>query len=143
MNKLSPTAQQALRAQAHSLSPVVMISEKGSSDTVLKEIDRSLKAHELIKIRVFSDDRDERTAMMETICTELSAVPIQRIGKVLVVYRKNADTPKATVKPSKPVASKSAKKVASTSSRRRTSPTAKSAKPRSKIAVNRRKSKDD
>ena len=88
--------QQALRARAHGLNPVVMISEKGLSETVLAEIDRSLKVHELIKIRVFGDDRETRTTLLATVCQELRAVAVQHIGKVLVIYRQNEEPEKET-----------------------------------------------
>jgi putative YhbY family RNA-binding protein len=91
MQKPSPTDRQALRARAHSLHPVVMISEKGLSDSVLKEIDRCLTAHELIKIRVFSGDRGERAALLDDICIKLGAASVQHIGKIFVVHRKNPD----------------------------------------------------
>jgi RNA-binding protein len=68
-----------------------MISANGLSDPVLKEIDRCLTAHELIKIRVFGDDRADREALLHDICTKLQAEPVQRIGKILVVHRKNPD----------------------------------------------------
>jgi putative YhbY family RNA-binding protein len=83
-----------LRSQAHNLSPVVIIGDKnGLTDEVLAEIDRSLKAHELIKIRAATDDRDARELWMEKICERLDAHAIQSIGKILVVYRKNPDVP--------------------------------------------------
>ncbi len=83
-----------LRAQAHNLSPVVIIGDKnGLTDEVLAEIDRSLKAHELIKIRAATDDRDARELWMEKICERLDAHAIQQIGKILVVYRENPDVP--------------------------------------------------
>jgi len=60
----------------------------------MKEIDTSLKAHELIKVRVFGDDREARIEIYETICEELDAAPIQHIGKLLVLYRPQKETPK-------------------------------------------------
>jgi hypothetical protein len=53
-----------------------------------------LNAHGLIKVRVFGDDRDARTAMYETICEQLGAAPIQHIGKLLVLYRPQKEEPK-------------------------------------------------
>jgi len=83
-----------LRAQAHPLTPVVIIGEKkGLTDEVLAEIDRSLRAHELIKIRAATDDRDARELWLEKICERLQAHAIQSIGKILVVYRENTDLP--------------------------------------------------
>jgi RNA-binding protein YhbY len=59
-----------------------------SPPRVLHEIDVALIAHELIKIRVFSNARDERAALLERICTELSAAPVQHLGKVLIIWRR-------------------------------------------------------
>ncbi|MCX9155174.1 YhbY family RNA-binding protein [Niveibacterium sp. 24ML] len=87
MKALTPAERRDLRARAHSLDPVVSIAEKGLAPTVLKEIDRSLTAHELIKIRVYGDDREARVAYMATICSELGCEQVQMIGKLLVVYR--------------------------------------------------------
>ncbi len=87
MLKLTPAERSALRAQAHPLNPVVIIGDAGLTPAVLKEIDVSLQSHELIKIRVFGDDREVRTGMYETICNALDAAPVQHIGKLLVIYR--------------------------------------------------------
>lgn len=87
MLPLSPAARRELRARAHPLHPVVAIAENGLTDAVLREIDVNLKAHELIKIRVFGDSREDRAAYLARICTELDALPVQQIGKLLIVYR--------------------------------------------------------
>lgn len=76
-----------LRARAHSLKPVVWISGNGATETVLREIDRSLQAHELIKIHAAVDGRAERESLMAHICGGLSAQAVQIIGKMLVVFR--------------------------------------------------------
>lgn len=89
MIPLSPKRRSELRAEAHKLSPVVIIGDKGLTDEVLGEIDRSLKAHELIKVRAATDERDARAAWIEAICERLQAHPVQQIGKVFVVYREN------------------------------------------------------
>jgi putative YhbY family RNA-binding protein len=85
--KVSPAQRAELRAQAHALKPVVLIGAEGLTDPVLAEIDVHLAAHQLIKIRVFGDERDERAAIYERICDELGAAPIQQIGKLLVVWK--------------------------------------------------------
>lgn len=87
MNPLNPTERRALRAAAHALHPVVMIGHAGLTPAVMHEIDVNLLAHELIKVRVLNDDREEREAWLESICTELGAAAVQHIGKLLVLYR--------------------------------------------------------
>ncbi|HJV80780.1 ribosome assembly RNA-binding protein YhbY [Noviherbaspirillum sp.] len=94
MLKLTPAERSALRSEAHALDPVVIIGDAGLTPAVLKEIDSSLNAHGLIKVRVFGDDRDARIEIYEKICAELGAAPIQHIGKLLVLYRPKKDAPK-------------------------------------------------
>lgn len=94
MLKLSPAERSALRAEAHGLSPVVLIGEAGLTPAVMKEINAGLNAHGLIKVRVFGDDRGQRIQFYESICAELDAAPIQHIGKLLVLYRPKPEAEK-------------------------------------------------
>lgn len=87
MLKLNSKQVSHLRALSHNLNPVVMIGNNGLTEQVLKEIDVSLAAHELIKIKVFGDDRELRKQMLEEICGKTGAVAIHHIGKQLVIYR--------------------------------------------------------
>ena len=75
------------RADAHHLSPVVLIGGDGLTSAVIKETDAALNAHGLIKVRVFSDERASREAMLATLTEQLGAAPIQHIGKLLVLWR--------------------------------------------------------
>ena len=85
--QLTPAQRKVHRAEAHHLDPVVLIGGDGLTAAVKKEADGALKAHGLIKIRVFSDDRTAREAMLQTLADELDAAPIQHIGKLLVLWR--------------------------------------------------------
>ncbi|QDQ27637.1 ribosome assembly RNA-binding protein YhbY [Chitinimonas arctica] len=80
-----------LRTQAHQLSPVVMIGNNGLTDAVMREIALNLDAHELIKVRVLGDDREQRSGWLADICTALNCSPVQQIGKLLVLYRPTQD----------------------------------------------------
>lgn len=91
MQELSPATRRELRARAHHLDPVVSIAGNGLTSNVLKEIDGALKAHELIKIRVYGDDREARATYLAEICSQLGCFPVQSIGKLLVVFRANPD----------------------------------------------------
>jgi putative YhbY family RNA-binding protein len=87
--------RKAHRAEAHHLSPVVMIGNDGLTPGVKKEVYAALNAHGLIKIRVLGDDRAQREAMYQSLADELGAAPIQHIGKLLVLWRPKAAKPKA------------------------------------------------
>ena len=85
--QLTPAQRKVHRAEAHHLDPIVMVGGDGLTPAVKKEADAALKAHGLIKIRVFSDDRLARDAMLQELADELDAAPIQHIGKLLVLWR--------------------------------------------------------
>lgn len=85
--ELTPSERREQRAQAHHLSPVVLIGNDGLTPAVKKEVDAALSAHGLIKIRVFSDDRNARDSIYHQLAAELHAAPVQHIGKLLVLWR--------------------------------------------------------
>lgn len=89
MPSLAITSQQrsALRAAAHRLRPVVLIGDQGLTDGVLKEIDRALSAHGLVKVRAGGQEREDREAMLQAICDTLSCAAVHHLGKILILYR--------------------------------------------------------
>lgn len=99
---LTPAQRKVHRAEAHHLNPVVLVGGDGLTPAVRKEIDAALKAHGLIKVRVFSDDRTARETMLQTLADELDAAPIQHIGKLLVLWRPIPEKPKAPDEDRKP-----------------------------------------
>jgi len=92
--QLTPAQRKDHRADAHHLDPVVMVGGDGLTAAVKKEVDGALNAHGLIKVRVFSDDRAAREVMFQTLADELSAAPIQHIGKLLVLWRPKVEKEK-------------------------------------------------
>ncbi|MDO4998536.1 MAG: ribosome assembly RNA-binding protein YhbY [Neisseria sp.] len=90
-DKLSTKQILELKARAHHLHPVVMVGQNGLTDAVIKETDAALTAHELIKVRVFGDEREERVAICGALCEAVDAQLVQHIGKLLVLYRKNLE----------------------------------------------------
>ena len=76
-----------LKARAHALAPVVQTGSSGVTDTVLAETDRALAAHELIKVKIGSDDRTARIAIGDEICARTGATAVHRVGKILILWR--------------------------------------------------------
>lgn len=88
---LIPKERQHLKARAHKLKPVVMVGSNGVTEAVNKEIDRALNDHELIKIRVTTEDRELRQKLFEAIRDAANAELVQKIGGIGVYYRKKKD----------------------------------------------------
>ncbi|MFZ2652534.1 MAG: YhbY family RNA-binding protein [Burkholderiaceae bacterium] len=85
--QITASQRKERRAQAHHIDPVVAIGSDGFTEAVRRELDLALTAHGLIKVRVFSDDRDLRNALFASLADDLNAAPIQHIGKLLVFWR--------------------------------------------------------
>jgi putative YhbY family RNA-binding protein len=121
-----------LRARAHALRPVVWIAGQGVSESILREIDRSLEAHELIKVHASVDGRKEREALLDEICEALSASPVQIIGKMLVVFRPGREEKPAAPAPARksPATARGARPAASARARPAKSRTRTAAPPR-------------
>ena len=84
---LTSAQRRALKARAHGLRPVVLLGAAGLTEMVMREIDRALAAHELVKIKVPGNDRDERTRIAAEVAESLSGAHVQSIGKMIVLFR--------------------------------------------------------
>lgn len=122
MNPLTPADRRALRARAHHLQPVVTIGQHGLTPAVLHEIDLALLKHELVKVRVFSDARDQREAMLVQVCADMDCASVQHLGKVLVLWRPNPDLEKPAPRPARPASKPGAKPGAKRPKAARTGP---------------------
>lgn len=78
-----------LKTKAQHLHPIVIIGNNGLTEQIHHEIDIGLVAHELIKVRVNAENRDDRKTMIDKIAQTASATIVQTIGHVLVLYRAN------------------------------------------------------
>ena len=96
---MTPLRRRELRAAAHHLHPLVTVAQKGLSPAVLAEIDRTLKAHELIKVKLQGIERGERDAILAEVCRELGCDPVQHIGNILVLWREKPAEPAAAAAP--------------------------------------------
>lgn len=91
---LTEKQKKHLRSLAHPRKPVVMVGAGGFTDAVLAELEQALDDHELVKVRVRVGDREARDAVVADIVGRTGAAPVQRIGHVLTLFRRNPDGPK-------------------------------------------------
>lgn len=88
---LTPRERAHLKARAHALEPKVLVGHGGATPAVIAEVDRALTAHELIKVKVLGDDREAREAINDALCAATDSASVQRVGKVLVLWRPKPD----------------------------------------------------
>ncbi len=82
---------QYLKGVAHSLKPIVLLGSNGLTEAVVAEIDYALNHHELIKVKIPTDDRENKGLIVDAICRETNATKVQVIGKTLVIYRESPE----------------------------------------------------
>lgn len=88
---LSARERADLKARAHALEPGVQVGGAGITDRLIAEVDRALTAHELIKVKIATDDRDARVAMGDDIAARTNATAVHRVGKILILWRKREE----------------------------------------------------
>ena len=84
---LTARERASLQGRAQGLEPTVHLGTAGLTDAVVREADRALTAHELIKVKVGAPDREERASLIEQLCARTDAAHVQSVGKVAVLWR--------------------------------------------------------
>ncbi|MCB5227147.1 ribosome assembly RNA-binding protein YhbY [Alishewanella sp. 16-MA] len=88
---LTNKQKQFLKTKAHDLKPVILLGGNGLTEGVVAEIDNALNFHELIKIKVPGEDREQKVLIMDAIVRETNAEKVQVIGKILVLFRQSQE----------------------------------------------------
>jgi len=91
--KLTTKQLTHLKALAHDKKPVILLGHKGISEAVVKEAKGALLAHELIKVRLHGDDKEQLTADADRIAAESGAALVDVVGKVAILYKRHPDEP--------------------------------------------------
>jgi len=89
MKKNQSDLLKQLKQLSHHLNPVILLGAKGLTEAVHKEIDCALDAHELIKIKLNSKDKEEKAVLADTICKHHQALLVNQIGHIITIYREN------------------------------------------------------
>jgi RNA-binding protein len=90
---LSRDERLRLKSESHHLQPVVLLGAQGLTEAVLKEIDRALTAHQLVKVRTPASDQQARERMFVEVAERLGAARIQLIGRLMVLFRPAPEAP--------------------------------------------------
>ena len=80
-----------LKGLAMDLQPAVYIGKAGMTDTVLKEIDDYLTAHELVKVKVQEGAEVQPKEAANVIAVKLHAEYVQSMGRRFVLYRQSRE----------------------------------------------------
>ncbi|MEN6465790.1 MAG: YhbY family RNA-binding protein [Syntrophaceae bacterium] len=91
--RLKGSQRKRLRELAHSMDPIIRIGKRGITGEVIRQIDKALTDHELIKIR-FNEFKDEKKDLSASIADETGSELVGMIGHVAVFYRESPEKEK-------------------------------------------------
>ncbi|MBF7729538.1 ribosome assembly RNA-binding protein YhbY [Pseudomonas sp. N040] len=87
---LTQEQKKQFKSIGHHLKPVLIVAENGLTEGVMAELERAINDHELIKVQFRITERDERRSIIDELCKNSSCELVQAIGKMALIYRKNA-----------------------------------------------------
>ena len=93
MKELTISQRKKLKSLAHKLKPVVLIGQKGITESLVKAVDKALEDHELIKVK-FIDLKDEKIELTEKVISDTGSFLVNMIGNKAILYRENPESPK-------------------------------------------------
>lgn len=91
MLKLKQSQRRHLRGLGHDIRPIVRTGAAGLTEAVIREVDIGLRDHELIKVKLAGENRDQRRADIERVLEATAAVLVQSIGHTVLLYRPNPE----------------------------------------------------
>ncbi len=93
MKEITSSQKRKLKSLAHKLKPVVLIGQKGITESLVKAVDKALEDHELIKVK-FIDLKDEKHELLEKVVADTKSFLVNLIGNTAIIYRENPERPK-------------------------------------------------
>jgi RNA-binding protein len=93
MAVLTGKQKQFLKGLAHPLAPIVRVGKAGVTESVIAETKKSLHAHELIKVRLDTDDSAQRKQFAAQLAEASDAQLAGSVGKIAILYRERDEEP--------------------------------------------------
>lgn len=94
--ELTSKQRKRLRGIAHELEPVVHVGKGGLTPEVVRQVDRALADHELIKVRLLAE-RAERAAWVDALCERARCGSAGAVGRIAILYRPHAEAEKRKI----------------------------------------------
>lgn len=95
---LTGQARKYLRGLAHSLKPVVLIGQKGTSPSVSQALEQALLKHELVKVKfIEGKTKDKKAQKISILEQDTGATMVGMIGHIAIFYRPHPDADKQKI----------------------------------------------
>ncbi len=94
---LTGAQRSLLRGRGQSLDPALKLGKGGVTPAFLAELQKQLRAHELVKLRFLGLDRDERAALCTQLADEGRCVCVGTVGHTALFYRQHPEPAERTI----------------------------------------------
>ena len=84
---LSNKQKKYLRSLAHEKNPIILIGQHGLSKAVIEELLTTLNHHELLKIRIKTQNKTDKKEIIDKILVLTNTACVQVVGGILVLYK--------------------------------------------------------
>jgi RNA-binding protein len=86
-----------LRGLGQTLEPALKLGKGGLTPAFFGELQKQLRANELVKLRFLGADRDERAALCTQIADEGRCLCVGAVGSTALFYRRNPEPAERSV----------------------------------------------
>ena len=91
---LSPKQRAHLRSLAHHLKPILHVGKEGLSETAVGALEQAFNTRELLKVKVAEGAPLSARDAGDQLAERLEGVHhVQTIGRTVVLYRRNEESP--------------------------------------------------
>jgi RNA-binding protein len=98
MKKLNSMQAKYLRGLAHDFKPVVLVGQKGLSQTLIQSVDEAFQRHELIKIKFIDyKEKAQKKEIAAAIENETDCRMAGMIGHIAIFYKPQSDPDKRKI----------------------------------------------
>jgi RNA-binding protein len=80
-----------LRAEAHHLAPAVHMGAQGITESMVKSLDETLRARELVKVKIGKGAELSAREVANDLAARIGAEVVQVIGRTFTLYRENLE----------------------------------------------------
>jgi RNA-binding protein len=89
--ELTGAQKSHLRGLGQRLEPSLKVGKEGLTPAFFTELQKLLRAHELVKLRFLGAERDERAALCDRIADEGRCVCVGAVGHTALIYRQHPE----------------------------------------------------
>lgn len=84
---LNKQDKQRFKSIGHHLKPVLIFGGNGLTENFVDELNGRLEDHELIKVKVNAETREDRAEVIAALCDAGDCELVQSIGTIALLYR--------------------------------------------------------